>query len=74
METVMLSECHQGERRILVLVGRRELSEVDGRITGSIAMLIAARNVLRLMDGDNACSRVDRVFCFVETAVRRILL
>ena len=65
----MLSEC-----RILVSVSLREVSEVDIRSTGSMAMLIAARNALRLIDCGNACSRVDRAFCFVQTAVRRILL
>jgi len=65
METFLLSECHLRERRILVSVGRREVSGVDVRNTGSMAMLIAARNALRLIDCGNACSRVDHVFCFV---------
>ena len=65
METFMFSECHLGDRRILVSGGRREVSDVDVRSTGSMTMLIAARNALCLMDCGNACSRVDRVFCFV---------
>jgi hypothetical protein len=65
METFMLSECHLGERRILVSVSLMEVREVDIRSTGSMAMLIAARNALRLIDCGNACSRVVREFCFV---------
>jgi hypothetical protein len=74
METFMLSEYHPGERRILVSVIRGEVSEVDVRSTGDMAMLIGNRKALRLMYCGNACSRVDRIFCFVQTAVRRILL
>jgi hypothetical protein len=65
METFMLSECRIGERRILVSVSLREVREVDIRSTGSMAMLIAARTALRLIDCGNACSRVVRAFCFV---------
>jgi len=65
METFMLSECHLGERRFLVSVIRREVSEAFVRSTGSNTMLSAARNALRLMDCGNACSRIDRAFCFV---------
>ena len=50
------------------------MSEVDVSSTGNMAMLLAARNALRLVDCCNACSRVDGVVCFVQTAVRRILL
>jgi len=65
METFMLSECHLGERRILVSVIRREVSEAFVRSTGINTMLSAARNVLLLMDCSNAFSRIDRLFCFV---------
>lgn len=61
----MLSDCHSGERRILFSVIRREVSEAFVRSTGSNTMLGAASNALRLIDCSNACSRVDRVFCFV---------
>jgi hypothetical protein len=65
MEKFMLSGCRLVQCLILISVGRREVSEVFVRSTGSLAMLRAARNALRLMDCGNECFRVDHLFCFV---------